>query len=90
MAQDPGAHLDRLPDELILQIIEQSWFSACGKWQYKVLSTRDLISLACTSHRHYRIAISTAYKRHVEEENGLASKCYTEMHLTKHYSKKFD
>lgn len=74
MAQDPGAHLDRLPDELLLAIIEQSWFSACGKWQHKVLSPRDLVSLACTSRRHYRIAISIAYERHVKEENGLASK----------------
>lgn len=62
MAQGPGACLDRLPDELLLAIIEQS-----------CLSPRDLVSLACTSRRHYRIAISTAYERHVKEENGLTS-----------------
>lgn len=63
VAQSPVNQLDRLPDELILQIIEQP-----------CLSVRDLIALARTSRRHYRIAISPAYKAHVENQYGLASK----------------
>lgn len=55
-------HLDRLPDELVLEIIEQH-----------CLCARDLISLARTSRRYYRITISPAYKAHVERENGFAS-----------------
>ncbi|KAG6356284.1 hypothetical protein INS49_015671 [Diaporthe citri] len=50
MAQDPGACLDRLPDELLLGIIEQS------------------------CRRNHKIAISTAYERHIKEENGLATR----------------
>ncbi|KAK2609848.1 hypothetical protein N8I77_003325 [Diaporthe amygdali] len=61
-ARDPGSHLDRLPDELLLQITEQEW----------CLSVRDLISLACTSRRYYRIAIPVAYKAHVKDEHGVA------------------
>lgn len=59
----PGAHIDRLPDELVLQIIGQDF-----------LSVPDLISLARTSQRYYNITIDVAYKLHVEDEYGLASK----------------
>lgn len=79
VARDPGSHLDRLPDELLLQIIEQEW----------CLSVRDLISLACTSRRHYRIAISVAYKAHVEDEHGVASKYFVKTALARHHNKEF-
>ncbi|KAK7709786.1 hypothetical protein SLS64_006027 [Diaporthe eres] len=58
--QDPGS-LNRLPDELLLDIIEQS-----------CLSVRDLISLARTSRHNYNVAISPAYEAHVRNELGLA------------------
>jgi hypothetical protein len=63
VAQNPADPFDRLPDELILQIVEQP-----------CLSVRDLISLARTSHRHYRILISIAYEAHVRCHYGCASK----------------
>lgn len=63
VAQSPVDHLNCLPDELILEVIEQPCLSVC-----------DLIALARTSHRHYRITISPAYKAHVERQHGLASK----------------
>lgn len=62
VSQSPVDHLERLPDELILEITEQP-----------CLSVRDLIALARTSRRHYRIAISPAYKAHVEHQYGFAS-----------------
>lgn len=55
--------LDRLPNEILLSVIEQPY-----------LSVTDLISLACTNHRYYGVTISTAYKAHVKNEFGLASK----------------
>lgn len=63
VAQGPVDHLDRLPVEIILGIIEQP-----------CLSVRDMISLACTSRRHYIITISPAYKAHITRQSGLASK----------------
>lgn len=59
----PRAHLNRLPDELLLEIIEQP-----------CLSDRDLISLARTDRRNYGITISAAYKAHIKDEFGIASK----------------
>lgn len=91
MAHDPRAHLDRLPDELLLEIIDHSLPCPCAKeWnliehEYKILSPRDLISLACTNRRHYGIFISIAYERHVKEEDGLARKSCAEIHSQKHH-----
>lgn len=55
--------LDRLPNELLLSVIEQP-----------CLSVIDLISLARTSRRYYQVTISAAYQAHVKNEFGLASK----------------
>lgn len=56
-------HLDRLPNEILLLVIEQP-----------CLSVPDLISLARTSRRYYGATISAAYKAHIKDEFGLASK----------------
>lgn len=69
----PEAHIDRLPDELLLEIITQPF-----------LKGPDLISMARTSRRHYNITISVAYKVHVKDERGLASKFRAMNALTKH------
>lgn len=69
------AHIDRLPDELLLEIITQP-----------ILSATDLISMARTSRRHYNVTISVAYKVHVKNQRGLASKCRAMNAPTKHDS----
>ncbi|KAL2285928.1 hypothetical protein FJTKL_07420 [Diaporthe vaccinii] len=55
------AYLDCLPNELRLEINEQT-----------CLSARDLISLARTNRHHYRTTISAAYKAHAQHEFGVA------------------
>lgn len=67
----PQNHLGRMPEELLLEIIKQP-----------CLSDRDLISLARTNRRHYRVAISFAYKAHIEREQGIASEFCTESALS--------
>ncbi|KAG8160966.1 hypothetical protein KVR01_009230 [Diaporthe batatas] len=57
----PGNHLGHIPEELLLDIIKQP-----------CLSDLDLISFALTNRRHYRVAISPAYKAHIEQSHGLA------------------
>ncbi|POS72175.1 hypothetical protein DHEL01_v209432 [Diaporthe helianthi] len=57
----PQNHLGRLPEEILLMIMKQ-----------RSLSVRDLISLAQTNHRNYRVGISPAYKAHIEQNYGLA------------------
>lgn len=54
---------DRMPMELFFLVIEQNG-----------LSIRDLISLALTCRGCYERTIPTAYKKHVQEEHGIASK----------------
>lgn len=73
---DVTCSLDHLPVELVLLIIGE-----------RCLSARHLISLARTSHRYYRIAISPAYKRHVERDCGLASKCCAKNALAQNHNK---
>lgn len=64
----PGSHLGRLADELLLEIIEQPCLSAL-----------DLISLALTNRRFYKITISAAYMAHVQDQGGLASEFYAKI-----------
>lgn len=68
--------LDSLPNELLLKIIEQP-----------CLSVSDMISLARTSHRYYKVTISAAYKAHITDELGLASKCCSKDALIQHHGK---
>lgn len=66
--------LDRLPNEILLSVIEQPY-----------LSVTDLISLARTSRRYYAVTISAAYKAHVKNEFGLASKFCAKSTPTKYH-----
>lgn len=64
VAPHRASFFQRLPAELRLAVFEQP-----------CLSVRDLISLARTSRSHYDITIFAAYKAHIKNEFGFASKC---------------
>lgn len=63
MARNTRNNLDRLPAELFSMVTEQSG-----------LSVSSLAAVALTSRRYYEMTIPTVYKKHVQEDSGVASK----------------